>query len=1117
MTAVERAAAEQNKASRPDRSTWVIANAGSGKTRVLTDRVARLLLAGVAPQQILCLTYTKAAASEMQTRLYQRLGEWAMMDEPELRAALGKIGEDANALDSERLRHARTLFARALETPGGLKIRTIHAFCAYVLRRFPLEAGVSPQFREIEERDAEELAQSVLEELSTGTERAAFEAIAASVNDEAGLSGLVRQVLDNKSRLVDFDRNAAARALGISPNLTEAGVIEETMGEVGREMAALLLQFIDEQGSDTEKLKRTFNLKQIARTSNEETAIRHYEAFVYTADFAAERKSILNKSTLEKDPEFQARVEEFKRIIVEGRNRRLAVQTLNRTEALYDFAAAFLPAYEAKKKSVGALDFQDLIEITNRLISDSEAAQWVRYRIDGGVDHILVDESQDTSPLQWKIISTLESEFTDGTDDGREGRTLFVVGDQKQSIFGFQGADPNAFQEMYQHFAARLETASRPLQDVAMPTSFRSAAPILELVDRVFADDASEVLGQTSEHLALDWKPGRVDLWEFLENPPKEKEPPWFHPVDRISPENAIYDLARKVASFLKAELDKGRLIPGKSEDDAWRVLEPRDVRILLRSRGAFFEAVIAALMAEGVPVAGADRLRLTSVLAVRDIMSLLAFLDNDLDDLALAEALRSPLCGISEADLFHIAHGRDGSLWASLRFSQDHAEVVTMLRTLRDLTDFERPYELIETILTQFNGRHNLVARLGAETSDAIDALLMQALDFEQRHTPSLTQFITWMNTGDVTLKREMDASANEVRVTTVHGAKGLEAPLVIVPDVAKGRAETGSTIYNEGESPYLSALKSANNPDFISELRDEKAQKDANEAQRLLYVALTRAENWLIVCGAGSVTNKGTYSGRYWYPRVEDAMNGQSTQTHEFDGVPVRSRTNAHWKDAFGEATPQPPRTQQMPDWIRSLAPVYPEPEKPLSPSNLGGPHALPSELGQDPEAAMQRGRILHDLLEVLPATPPEQQAIRAAAVYRDAPDGPAFLAKALSLLADPGLRSIFTDDWLSEVPVAAYIPQLGQRILGRIDRLRITDQAIYVVDYKSNAEVPTKPEDIPLGILQQMGAYVSALKSIWPDRNVHISILWTQTGELMELSHAFVIGALDTVQKT
>ena len=1105
----------QFRAARPDASTWLAANAGSGKTKVLTDRVARLLLKGVQPQHILCLTYTKAAASEMQNRLFQRLGEWAMLRDAQLTAALNDLGAD-DAISAEGLAQARTLFARAIETPGGLKIQTIHSFCSSLLRRFPLEAGVSPQFSEMEDRAATLLRAEIVEDMAKGDLAYLVEPLARHVNgsDFEDLTAALCQ------RRAEFETALDWPALLARFDLPDGFDQEE-------------LESLVFLGGEAELLSRTRTMLETGGTTDQRAAAKLAGITTPTLGDLPVLESIFLTGAAAADP-FAAKVGKFptKKLregnvslmdqleplmlrVEDARSKRLALVAARKSQDLHQFAQAFLPEYETRKQQRGWLDFDDLILNARQLLNDPAVAAWVLYRLDGGIDHILVDEAQDTSPVQWDVIEKLAQEFTAGIGARSDvERTIFVVGDKKQSIYSFQGADPDAFDRMQIEFANRLSESGSGLQNAALEFSFRSSAAILKLVDLVFKDSPRAGFHSDALHRAFKSDlPGRVDLWPAIDKTDEDDDSDWTDPVDRPGSRHHTVILAERIARQIKEMIDNKVTIPedGPSRGTFQRrPVHAGDFLILVQRRSELFSEIIRACKNAELPIAGADRLKVGAELAVKDIAALLSFLATPEDSLALAEVLKSPLFGWSEQMLFDLAHRRSSKhLWPALRDRrEDFAETLAVLDDLRDQTDFLRPFDLIERILTRHQGRQKLLGRLGPEAEDGINALLSQALAYERSDIPSLTGFLVWMQTDDLEIKRQMGASGDMIRVMSVHGSKGLEAPIVILPDTAKRNAPSDAEIMVADGTP-LWKLPKDQMPDLLFSAREAAQEKQQNERLRLLYVALTRAEKWLIVATAGTLSKEGDS----WYQRVEAALHDGGATACDLPGGEGLRLSHGDWEGLPLVGREVATKTQaDLPEVFTRPAPAYVAPLPSLKPSDLGGAKALPGEQGLDEEEAKARGSRLHLLLEHLPAQPSTDWPLLAERILEGAADTEALLAEASAVLTDPALSPVFAPTALAEVPVTAHLGD--QRIYGIIDRLIVTPDRVLAVDFKSNAHVPDNVQNCPKGLLRQMGAYATALAQIYPDRPIETALLWTRTAELMRLPHDLVTDALREV---
>ena len=1132
----------QRRATQPRVSAWIAANAGTGKTHVLTNRVARLLLADVQPQKILCLTYTKAAASEMHNRLLAQLGRWAMQDEATLLRELAALGDDIDA-DPGALGRTRRLFAQAIETPGGLKIQTIHSFCATVLRRFPLEAGVSPLFQEMDEHAATLLCEQVAETMAAGEDSARVQALAHYVSGES-LAPLLGDICRHRAAFSGaFAAADLAKWLKIPAGMTQEKLLKTLFSGDEKPMLQDLAKAM-EGGSPNDR-KAAAQLRDVLATGLTDPVITlpALEKIFLNGEGAkdphtAKIGKLPTKNLRRQLAEQMPQVEAFMQKVEQGHQQRLALDVLAAGEAMHRFAHRFLKHYQARKQALGWLDFDDLILTTKALLENPQVAQWVLYRLDGGVDHILVDEAQDTSAAQWQIIDHLAQEITAGQGVDRQGpRTIFAVGDTKQSIYGFQGAEPARFTHMRARFAKRLQNAPAPLETHTLQHSFRSSQAILGVVDRYLAHSALEA----PQHRAyFDTMPGRVDLWAFEPKAEKPPAPPWHCPQGTLHPPAPTRVLAERIAKELRRMIDEATPIPDKLMDNgsySWRGVRAGDVLILVQRRSDLFHDIIRACKRNDLPIAGVDRLRVGAELAVRDLTALLAFLATPADDMALAIALRSPLLGLAEQDLFTLAHGRKQKrLWQVLRHrAAEFPQTKQMLAALLGKVDILRPYELLEHILTYHGGRRCLLARLGVEAEEGIDALLMQALAYERNAVPSLTGFLAWLREDSLEVKRQLDSKEDQIRVMTVHGAKGLQAPIVILPDTGQQRPRSPSqgSILTDGAGAVLWAAPGLTLPRSVSALRDQEKEKQKQERKRLLYVAMTRAEKWLIVAGAG---DKGKEDTSCWYAALEAVMQGApEAQACTLPGGRGMRVEEGRWHSPpcpLGGPASSAPKPQKPPPldpcFARAVPPPKPLPPRPLTPSDLGGaktlaaesPHAdaRDTDLPSDPADAKAWGSCLHLLLEHLPGAPTSEHPQLAQRILRnaEAPDfvahAPALLAEAQGILENPDLAFLFAKNTLAEVPLNAQLG--GRRLNGVIDRLCVADTQVLAVDFKTNKTVPQEASAIPDGLVRQMAAYGAALRQIYPKQPIQLAILWTRTAQLMYLPPPLVAQALAAV---
>jgi ATP-dependent helicase/nuclease subunit A len=1121
----------QVSASDPRASAWVSANAGSGKTHVLAQRVKRLLLDGVDPGKILCLTFTKAAAANMANRVLGDLAKWVEMTDRELDAELTKLsGSEVVRVSRAERAAARRVFARAIETPGGLKIQTIHAFCDALLHQFPLEAGVAASFEVMDDARTAELAHAArvaviqaASEDADGLLGRALAVVTGSLAEDgfaALLDGVVkmRGMLDATLPSLD-DREALAARLrdtfGLDAGTTREGLEARILSEAllpptrWRETIELL-----RSTGNTSDTQRADALAAALALDEETGRAAAYDALFRTdkGEFRKPGGSFVTKAfekiapalhdALKADLDRLGRLDETRR----------ALEIVERSLALVTLARAVADRIDRAKAERGLLDFSDLVTRAAALLS-SAFAPWVRFKLDRGIDHVLVDEAQDTSPEQWRVIAAIAEEFFAGESARDVRRTLFVVGDEKQSIFSFQGADPREFARMRGLFARRARDAARPFRELPLQLSFRSSAPVLTAVDAVFArEDARAGLTATDEaplhQSARASGPGVVEIWPIVPRLKAEDVDGWRHPFDHVARDDPKVVLADRIAETIKAWLTSETVMDGTKP----RLMRAGDVMILVRRRGPLFDALIRSLKDKNVPVAGADRLKLVEHIAVMDLMALGDVVLLPEDDLVLATLMKSPLIGLDEDDLFALAHGRDGRLFDTLgRRHSENPRWTNAFETLagwRARADLVRPYEFFAGVLGADGGRTALESRLGREANDALDEFLARALDYERTHTPSLQGFLAWMRETAVDVKREMEQGRDEVRVMTAHNAKGLEAKVVFLPDTTArpGEGHVQRLLCldaNDGTPLIVWSPNKGSDVGPLGAAREGYDRRQSEEHRRLLYVAMTRAEERLIVCGHASGNAK-TPSDACWYALVEKGLGDQAVEELDANGD-VRARL---W-----QKRPAPPRAQSeilfeegspaAPAWVRAPAPPPPPRRPTLTPSRLDR-DATPT--GGAGEGARRRGALLHRLLQSLPDVPAERRdAVARSLLRRDWPEQADALADEISrVLGLPELTPFLGPDALSEVPVVGPVTLSdGGEVFvsGRIDRLAVTADGIQLLDYKTGAA--PAPGEVPEHVVGQLALYAALLGKAYPGRAIHAAVMWTEVPRLDRLT--------------
>lgn len=1139
---VRDALAPQTRAADPARSVFVTANAGSGKTTTLVSRVARLLLGGAAPSAILCVTYTKAAAAEMQARLFETLGKWAVMDDGELSAELAKLDDsDPAALNPARLSEARRLFARALETPGGLKIQTIHAFCEKLLRRFPIEAGVSPRFAVLENEAAITLSHAAREDLARaaladaeGPVGEAYSHFAVEL-DWGRFQDLLALIESKRAELTDYvARVADGRApgpyvlTGADPQKTPENIEADFLrwldrGEV-RRMAELMAT-----GSKTDKDRAA----ELIHALDHDWSF-HGLGVVFLTGSGSPRKSMATKQA---PPDAAGWLADLQDKFLAARDQLRAAKVAGDTIRLLTLANAHAALYEAAKTAHGALDFSDLVARTVELLTVRSTAAWVLYKLDGGVDHVLIDEAQDTAPEQWAIMRALTGEFfTVPAAD----RTVFAVGDEKQSIYSFQGARPERLRQESQVYDDLIVGAGGQFEGVELATSYRSTEAVLKFVDEVFATPertcalVGEDVAAIPPHLASRQdQPGAVELWPlFVDEAPPEREA-WTDPVDQEGAASARKRMAQTLALEIKRQVETGAVVFAK--DGTPRPCGYGDFLILVRRRDATFEEIIRALKSERVPVAGADRLKLSQHIVFDDLKSLARFALFPGDDLTVAEVLRGPFCDVDEDSLFDLAgrEKRDG-LWRELKRRADErlewSGALDLLRTARDARASD-PFGFFSRLLnrvdaTGISGRARILTRLGREAEEAIDETLNQVLAAEGRGGTDLETCLALLEAADVEVKRELEGPRGEVRVMTVHGAKGLEAPVVILPDTTmKAKAQGPSLMPVTTESGEAWLMCPGSSKEDCPASADARAAREArvgDESLRLLYVALTRARDRVIVMGRGS---KRAPEAGDWWSVIEETFDRLGDQVRELDGGVRRYGADP---ESLPAAVAAAEIRAEAPDWAR-INPPRDAAARFASPSQMQEQKRIPAPSplarSEGPGAGLgrfRRGDLIHRLLERLPDLPSSGRpdaAHRMLARERDLTEEQRaeMIAAAFGVLDDARFAPVFGPGSRAEVALTGTAPDLpsGVSISGRIDRLVVTPQRVLVVDFKSNRPAPDQVENADPAYILQMAIYASVLRRLYPDRAVEAALVWTDGPKLMAVPQGLMDAALENAR--
>jgi ATP-dependent helicase/nuclease subunit A len=1122
---------------------------------VLVQRVIRLLLNDVDPARILCITFTKAAAANMSERVFSTLGHWVTLDDDALNAALRDTG--IARPDVESRQRARKLFAAALETPGGLKVQTIHALCTRLLQQFPFEARVPARFTVLDERDQTEMMEraslGVMLQASQNPGSPAGRALQYAMGAAADttLRDVINQACLSRDHFIAWTEDRGieqairdvADALGVDP----ADRVEDVEHEIVNgpnlprsEWQALATIMETGNKSDIDQAKR---LREARAMIGEAARADRYLDIFLTGD-CSPRKSFVTKKISDARPDIAAMLHRESERVIALLERRRALNIRDRTQSLLVIATAIAANYRREKQERGLLDYDDLIDKTLEML-DQTSPGWVHYKLDRGVDHVLIDEAQDTSPKQWDIVERIIADFTTG-EGAREGvrRTVFAVGDEKQSIFSFQGAAPREFDERRSKLERKFRDAELPFRKEDFIYSFRSGKTILEAVDHVFRDAAIytsiHAVGAHPVHESLaDAAPGIVDLWSLEERDQRQEIEGWRAPFDAVAATSSEVKLARRIQNEIKTLIAQGTMT-GHLGDR--RPLRHGDILVLVRRRGNAFDAIIQALKQSGIPVAGADRLKLTEHIAIIDLMNLADALQLPRVDLAMAVALKSPLVGLDDDDLFTLAWQRKGSLRDALA---DHAaagdkfrDALERLKRCENRAARDTPFGFYAWLLGEGGGRRRNLRRLGHEAIDALDEFLELALTYERKAPAALQGFMAWLRAADTEVKRDMEISRDEVRVMTVHGAKGLEASVVFLADTVTSPADTERLSLirmARGNAPAdaagvtVWAGKKAEDPPQVANARADMIAQTEHEYRRLLYVAMTRAADRLIVGGC-KPGNRRDVREHAWYDLIDKGLGNSSLAVQEIETASGTVRRYA--RPDMGESSAAAPATQAaaatvaLPPWLRTMAAPEAPAEQSLRPSDADDKahHRIrPGESPDQRRRALLRGTLVHRLLQSLPDVPVDRRRDTALAyLARNArewseAERAALAAQVQLLLNDARFAPVFADGSRAEVAIAGRLTtQRGDPVAvsGQIDRLVVTPEAVLIVDFKTNHAPPRNPTDAPPAYVRQLALYRAVLARLYPELPVRAALLWTETPEMMEISAEGLDAGLEAI---
>ena len=1130
-------------ATAPERHASVHASAGTGKTWLLVTRLLRLLLDGAAPAGILAVTFTRKAAAEMLQRLNERLAALASGDDVEVDAALAAMGVTPTAAVRQR---ARRLYETLLFEPRPPRATTFHAFCQEILQRFPVEAEVPPGF-ELQDGEAElidaawdalyaEATQSPDSRLARALEQL-FDAIGGLANTRQALDSFLGHRIDwwaytrDRENPLGYAEECARRLFDIDPDadLTAEFLSAARLGQL-REYAALLGRHNVQTYQDHQALINAATDGSVALTE----CMTQITSVLLIASGQPRKRA--SSKTLEKNlgaagcERLIALHDELCTALLETRERQARQASLAFTNAWYRAGQRLIEHYQRIKREQRVLDFADLEWKAYRLLNGSGQAHWVQYKLDARIDHLLVDEFQDTNPTQWRLLLPLLEELAAGGAD--RPRSVFLVGDAKQSIYRFRRAD-----------ARLLDAASIWLEHhlgaerFSLEASRRSAPAIIDCVNRAFLAGplAATVpdFPQHSTHWQTLW--GQVELLPpfAVSSPDDFPSPGLRNPLEtpRAGPADDLHRTEGQAIAMRIRKLVDARTLIGPA--DQARHLSYGDILILLRNR-THAGAYETALREAGIPYLGAARGTLLDNLEIRDMEALLNTLIAPHNDLALAQVLRSPLFSADDEDLVRLAqaagHGwmeRLLNIAADADGSEPLSRAARLLPVWQDLVGRLPVHDLLDRIYHEGDILARFDAAATAALKPRVRANLIRfielALEVDSGRYPSLPHFVARLN--DLR-ERATDApddappesgTGNRVRFLTIHGAKGLEAPVVFLADCGADLRDRSAwqalvdwPAGADRPQSFMLVGRKAERDRVTQQLLDQQRGAELREDANLLYVALTRARQLLFVSAAVSDDD----ADKGWYGVLRAAWDsGGDTQA----GRPFVHTTGAAPAGARTETPEAPPTFQIDPRLCRpiktasAMIRVAPSRISSSTPRRAaGGAGAfIDPDATRDPDGR-NRGIGIHRLLEWLSSQPVRTRAQLLAGLAREMqrdPDDPEladWLQEAEAVIRTPELAPLFESANYEAIHIEVPLSYCKDEILvdGIVDRILVTRDQVHVIDYKTHVIDAAQAATIAQGYREQLRLYAEGARRLWPDRILRTSILFTHCRMLVDL---------------
>lgn len=1016
---------KQFLASDPRTSCWVMASAGTGKTKVLIDRILRLLLEGNDPKHILCLTYTKAAALEMRERLIKKAEQWQIITEDSLQNELEIFTQ--NQVSKDHIEIAKNLFDSLNHSP--IAIQTIHSFCQSLLSSFSLELDISPTFKLIDEREKRLLQQQVCSEILAKNElQEHFDFLSPHISENY-LREILCEAMNERLRLSCLsDPLGKLKALlcdSKSPDLSEQE------WHTIKKMAAFSAEFGPK------------NLQEVAPIilGNDEKSYQNLFSF-----FLTKEGEVRKKFTLASAKNFDFTEDDFQKIgeriqaIYEGIS---AKEILSINQHLHVCIEATFNLYQLSKKEQGLLDFDDLLLYVQTLLTTNQG--WIFEKIDFRLDHILIDEAQDTSRVQWNIIKNLLHHFFDRAGHNNMPRTMFVVGDAKQSIYSFQGADPKYYLEVRDYFTHLAEENSHTFNIIDLDLCYRQSPAVLNLVDQVFAtaEKSQNLLSHTINHYAFrSSSQGLAYHLPLTKKCDAEDQEPWTIQVNTKIQKSSH---ALVIKDLVLSILSEKEILPSTSD-----VVNPDDIMILFQRRSSLMQETYDALKEVGISCTSCHHGDVLSHLAVLDLLSILKFVALKEDNFNLACLLRSPLFNIDESLLQQLCTNGKSSLFQKLLMTEECHEIIGRFTEYLELfQSADSLYDFCSKLVHEI--APVMVGHFGEQVLDLYEEFLSYVLEASQKGITEIDAFISYITTLSPNSKNQ---KGNGVNLMTVHGSKGLEAPIVIVADATASLVNAQNSLIFEDDFYFL---RTSHTP--LKKLKAIEKDNDIAESHRLLYVALTRAKDHIFIAGEEN------HKSENWYEFCQPL-----TQEYQL-------------KTSFDK-----PAIAQVDKLDRLELPDITFKRKLRKEPTLVSPKTEKS----------RRGEAIHKLMEMQLWKFDEKlrEAALSKPLFKELP--PQDIEKICTLPHNSELGFYLSQPYQSEAEI--YCKGNG---LQRLDYLLVEEDKVTIIDFKTTENPASTAEEISSTIFKQMQTYRNTLQELYVDKLIECFVFYTENQKLIKLN--------------